>query len=107
MLITLYSFGKFDLTDIMKDLQKRHKNHIFKIGTEIKTAREFRIGFFRNQPIFDANLILNKLVKGKHKNEVRYAFTEHILVEKKSITSSLYGGLCWPDEKVLIMSTAV
>lgn len=106
MIIVLYSFGEFDLNQIMKDLQGNHSNHKFKIAGEIKTSPNFRTGFFRKQPIFNAELVLAKLLENKPKHEARYIFTKHILVESKSITSSLYGGLCYTDDKVLIMSTA-
>lgn len=104
MIIILYSFGDFDLNPIIKDLSRNHPKHIFKLGSKIPTNAKFRMGFFRKQPIFNAELILDNLEMGQKKNEMRYIFTQHILSVDKSITSPLYAGLC--RDKSLIMSTA-
>ena len=41
-----------------------------------------------------------------NKTIAHYIITDHLLVKEKSITSSLYGGLCRSDQRVLIMSCA-
>ena len=115
MHIILCKFGslKPDVQEnLLKDMKKIHTKHTFSFDTEIKTQPEFRIGFFKKKPIFSATLILDYLQKYKDESKgigntsIYYVITDQLLVKEKSITSSLYGGLCRRSKGVLIMSSA-
>ena len=117
--MVLHAFGDLDLDSWSKLLAKAYPSYKFGIGKKIPTSAEFRVGTIVERkpkkkkiatpksrvPTFSANLILQYLNNDKNK-DIHLVLTKHLLVVDKSITSTLYAGLCWTEKQLMIVSFA-
>jgi hypothetical protein len=111
MLIKVHTFNFTDAKmykQLLKDLRKRHKKCTFADGDIIKPLGHFKVATIQKQHVFSPVFILDSVEKlNKYDQKVAHlVITQSLLADEKSLDTPLYGGLCRPDEHVLIASAA-
>lgn len=121
LLVKAYSMYTFSIGDEIPTSAK------FRVSTIVERknkgdskSKSGGVGTSKSRvPTFSADLILEHLkvltkrktsrkrkVREEEKKDIHLVLTKHLLVEEKSITSTLYAGLCWSVARLMIVSFA-
>jgi hypothetical protein len=105
--MSVYGFITWELDNIVRKLSILFPKHTFQVEKEIrKTSPSHRVGFFRHSPLFSARRILDDTFS-PGKDRASLILTSHTLVkEAHSINSSLHGGVCLRDKRLVIVSSS-